>query len=282
MSILPQGSIQVPAASFPVEQGLWLQKPYILTEIDIYWVPRDSFPSGYNVYRGLAPLDATRMTLLNSVPVTIPFYRDVTIETRNITEYWYSVTEVMGDGSEISLGPPVSMQSFFKKVARRHDTISLPRIFQEYVRRKYIILDNDAETVALLIRKTAGTKCACYNDKYEQADPCNPNCQVCYGTPYAGGYEVIRDILFRILPTQQNVRATPWGVAVETAPPAWIADWPLLRNGDIVARADGARYTIGNLSLQIHQGILTEQTMDLAFIDPTHPIYQLDVTNGTD
>jgi len=252
---------------------IWLQKPLVLTEVDVHWIPQNRMALGYNIRRSLVFRSLPEMTLLNAVPVTIPFYRDQTIEMRNLTEYWYAVTEVMGDGTENSLGDPVSMQSFFTHSARRHETISIPRILQEYVRRKLLILDNDAERVMILIRKTAGPKCGCYSETYEQGRVC-PRC---FGIGYEGGYEILRDILLRILPLNQNVKLSSWGLAVQSAPPAWLADWPLLRNGDVVIRADGLRWTIRDLALIITQGILTEQTMQLDLVDPSHPVYTVPV-----
>lgn len=271
-SVQPNQGLMIPYQSdFPLGSLVWLQKPSRLNEIIVHWSPRDKFPSGYNVYRSLSPATIPGMERIATM-VEVPLFRDTTIEVRNLADYWYVVTEVMGDGTETPLSDPVNIISFFWKNDIRRPTISMPRIYLEYVSRKYIILENDGERVDYLIRKIAGQRCSCFNPNYEQSS--QATCLECFGVGYVGGYERIPDVLMRILPHTENRKITPWGISVETNPPGWLADWPVFRNGDVVVRREGSRYTVGNLSVLMHSGILTEQNMDLQLIDFNHPVYR--------
>lgn len=279
MQSTQEGSVISPVAALArPDTPVWVQRPYKLDEIDVYWVPKDKWASGYNIYRSLNPMPFPQMEKRNTSLVTIPFFRDTILaeDMIKLPNYYYVVAEVMGDGSEIPLGKyPVSLQSFFWHNARRHPTISLPRIYEEMIGRKYFMLRNNAEVVTFLIRKIAGVRCECYNEAYESS----PICFRCYGTSYVGGYDPLRDAYLRIEPTQLRYQASAYGVAFKITPTAWLADWPVLRNGDVAVRANGERFTIGQLQILIHQGVLTEQTMELSFIDPSHPIYNYEVGN---
>jgi hypothetical protein len=252
-------------------------RPYRLDQIDIYWVPRDQYPEGYNVYRSTNPAaPITELTKLNASPVEVPFYQDKTVDADRFPFYYYTVTEILGTGDEVPLEVPVSLQSQFWHSARPSDIIDMPRIFGEWVRRKYIILDKTAEVVTLLVRKVSGERCSSYNDKYEQSVPCD----LCFDTGWVGGFDVVRDVPMRILPTAQQYVKTPYGQAFKTQPQAWLAEWPLMRNGDVVVRQDNTRYAVMNLSMQLSQGVITEQGFELAFIEPSNAAYKLEIGHG--
>lgn len=260
--------------TFPVDGKVWVQRPHRLDEIDVYWTPTDSYPSGYNVYRSQNPAGPlNQMTKLNTTLLTIPFYRDQTVDAERLPFYYYVVAEVMGSGDETPLNDPVSLQSFYWHNARREQTITMPRIYAEFIDRKYFMLRNNAEVVDLLLRKVAGERCPSYNPEYEQSIPC----PLCYGTGWIGGYDIVRDVMVRIVPSTQNYLMTPYGLAMKIQPQAWLADWPLLRNGDTIVRADATRYVIENLALTMHQGVITEQSFQLAYVDPSFPVYDVEV-----
>lgn len=271
----PSGSISAQTRQlFPTDGRVWVQRPHRLDEIDVYWTPNDVYAQGYNIYRTMNPASPLNlMDKLNSALVTIPFYRDQTVDALRLPFYYYVVGEVRGSGDETPLGDPVGLQSFFWKSSRSHMTINMPRIYEEFIDRKYYMLDNNGETVDILLRKVSGERCPSWNEDYEQTIPC----PLCFGTGWIGGYEVVRDVRLRILPSAQNYVATPYGMALKTVPQGWLAEWPLLRNGDVVVRADATRFTVSNLALTMHQGVLTEQTFELAFIDPSFPVYGLEV-----
>lgn len=260
--------------TFPVDGVVWVQRPFRLDEIDVYWIPSAHGVVGYNIYRSTNPAaPVTELTKLNTAPVTIPLYRDTTVDPERFPFYYYTVMEIQGTGDEVAIDSPASLQSMYWNSARREDVVSIPRVLNEFIYRKYLLLRNTGEVVDLLIRKVSGQRCPSYNPEYEQSIPC----PLCFDTGWIGGYDRVRDVQLRILPSSQQYLQTPYGRAIKTQPTGWLAEWPLLRNGDVVVRADNTRYTVMNLSLLITQGILTEQDFDLAFIDPSNAVYQLEV-----
>lgn len=157
---------------------------------------------------------------------------------------------------------------------RRRKNISMPRIFREFKRRKYIIFHNNSEDIVILLRKRAGVRCACYSCDYESA---GAGCDTCFGTGFEGGYCILRAVELRFLSVQELLSLQPAGLQFKSNPRGWLVDFPVLSNGDVVVRSNNYRYEIQKLDIITHQGVLTEQNFDLIALDTTSPIYDFTI-----
>jgi hypothetical protein len=255
---------------------VWIEAPLNREELDIYWnvLPwsNNSYPLGWNVYRSVGPRwQGPDVVKLNTTAVTIPMYQDTTVDNRYKQQYYYTVTAIYADGSEYPVASPRTLEAYLG-TQRRKKVISMPRVFEEFKRRAYIILDNGAEVLDILVRKRAGTRCDCYSGEYESVGNA-VNC-TCYGTGFDRGYILLPDIQMRVLDVAEVLKVQPAGLEFSSNPKGWVVDFPVLRNGDIVIRKNGERYEVDRISFRMHQGVLTEQNFDLVSLPEKHPVYQ--------
>lgn len=261
---------------------VWIESPLKKDELVVYWSPRNyqtnRYPIGFNVYRGMHPhivptLDSQEVVKLTSTPVVVPFYKDTTVDTKAAAHWYYLVSQVFTDGSETPLDEPVCLGTQFGGVIRKN--LSPLHIYREFKRRKLIILERTGETVDILVRRRAGTRCDCYNGEYESFS--KSNCPQCYGTGWDRGYEILRDITCRVISSTEVLRMQSSGLEFSANPRGWLVDYPMMRNGDILVRRDGQRYEVNRVDPMIHQGILTEQGFELVNLPETHPVYGYDI-----
>lgn len=271
-----QGGSTTSTISLLTQKRIWVESPLIHDELHIYWRERpfdtNRYPIGFNVYRGLAPnmtISSPQSVKLTASPVVVPYYRDQTVETHTGQQWYYLVTEVFTDGSEVALDSPATLGTAIGGVDRNY--LSPVRIFREYRRRKYILLNEDAEQVDFLIRRRAGTRCDCFSGEYEQSG--NAACSTCYGTGWTRGYELLRSVQCRIHTISEALRLQPQGLIFNSGPRAWLVDFPLLRNGDVLVRRNTERYEVDKIDPAIHQGVLTHQDFQLIVLPNTHPVY---------
>lgn len=258
--------------------AVWVESPLRHDELDVYWHPRqhpdNRYPVGFNVYRLKTPqmrFTSPGAVKLNTTLVTIPLFRDLAAPTRRRDHVYYVVTEEFDDGTELSLSDPVTIGLGFNPPGRRRKNISMPRIYQEFRRRKYLILENTAEMVDLLIRKKSGTRCPCFNCEYEASE--STRCADCFGVGFQGGFELLRDVLCRVMNINEVLSLQPQGIVFKTNPRGWLVDFPLLRNGDVVVRRNGDRVEVNAVDYMYHQGILTHQDFDLIDLPTNSVIY---------
>lgn len=263
-------------------EAVWVENPYSRSEYIVYWHPRqhpaDRYPVGYNVYHMCtARMDFTapHAIKLNAVLVTIPLYRDTTADLTKAEQRYYAVTEVFQDGSEVPLSNPVTINTGFNPPGRRYTMLSPPRIYKEFKRRKHIILQQTGEQVDLLIKKRSGARCSCFNCAYGAVE--DPNCLGCFGSSFEGGYCLLPDVRARIMNLQEVLSLQPAGLVLKTNPRGWLVDFPLLRNGDVMARRNGERLEVNNIDYMYHQGILTHQDYDLINKPATDPVYSFPI-----
>jgi hypothetical protein len=265
---------------------VWVESPLHRNELDIYWLPpsfaANVYPKGFNIYRGHTPVftpTALTWQKLNDVPITVPMFRDSTADVKRREQLYYVVTAVMLDDREMPLDDAVTLLQN-ENMGRRKTIISPPRVYREYRRRKWLILENDAERVDVLIRILSGERCPkCFSGEYE--GQARPDCDVCFGTGYRGGYVPLRDVMCRILSIEEVLRLQPAGLQMRTGPKAWLVDFPIMRNGDIIVRhSTGQRYEVDLVDFVVHQGILTEQNFNLNELPETHPIYDYTLPEG--
>lgn len=268
-------SIREESISRLTMKKVWVEAPYNRKELDVYWLPRkfnrNRYPIGWHVYRCPAPKstgpDVERIT---NIPVTVPLFFDTTVDLRLHQHYYYTVKEVFFDGSEIALDDPVTLYSYMGN-QRKHTIVSMPRIFQEWKRRKTIILDNDAEEVDILIRRRAGERCPCFDGDYES--PSDSTCLTCFGTGWVRGFILLPKVLIRVLSIDEVLRLQPTGLQFKSGPQAWNVDFPIFRNGDVIIRANMERSEVDSLRFNTHQGVLTEQSWDMKVLEVNNPVF---------
>lgn len=255
--------------------------PLAKNTLSVHWTTApftsNNYPVGFNVYRATDP-DATPgsagSTKLNVSPISVTFYRDTTVDLSLRQVYWYTVTEVSSTGAERAIDEPAALQLDIGN-GPASNIASMPRILREIKRHKEVILKRDGELVFLLMRKRAGVLCSCYSCEYENT--ANPSCDDCYGTAFEGGYEILPDVRLRTLTLSEILQRVPQGLQMRSNPRGWLIDYPILTNGDVVARRNGYRYEIDKLDLRTTQGVLTEQDFDMVALETTHPVYQVNI-----
>lgn len=255
--------------------------PLLKNTLVVHWLPAsfstNNYPLGFNVYRSTDP-DATPGSVgsvkLNTTPILVTFYRDSTVDLSLRQVYWYVVMEINSVGGERAIDEPATMQFDIGR-GPGHRVMSMPRILREMKRHKQIILERDGERTVVLMRKRAGTLCACYSCEYE--DTAKPDCDDCFGTAFEGGYEALPDVLVRMLTLSEILGRVPQGVQFQSNPKGWNIDYPIFTNGDVVVRRDGYRYEVNKLDPRRTQGVLTEQDFDMIALETSHPVYKVPV-----
>lgn len=260
---------------------VYVVAPYDRSELDIYWIPATPLLTGtllgFDIYRARSsqPVSSSDWVKLNTSLIVTTSYRNTGVDRSYYNFWWYRVVEVYEDDHHVQftreVDRPVSLDSHLNGYGSDSNCLSVQQIAREWRRRKYIILNRNAELVSILFRRVAGQRCSCFNREYESPDRA-ADCPTCYSTGWAGGYEVLRDVLCRITPVKEQLQLEAPGLVLHTDPQAWLCDFPLVRDGDIVVRRNNWRYEIKDVNLLQTQGILTEQTFTVSKLDLTHPV----------
>lgn len=257
---------------------VWVESPLVVNELDVYWIPQvvtGKTLNGHNVYRHVtarfAPSDPGVVKLNTSGLVTVPMWRDPTLDMSRKQQFYYLVTQHFTDGSEIALDFPVNVNEARSNSGVKFRNISTPRIYQEWRRRKTIIMRHTAEQVQVLVLRTSGSRCECFETKYENS--IYGNCPDCFGTGFDRGYELINDVPCRVLTHTEVLKLQPAGLVLSANPRGWLVDFPILRNGDVMCRRNGLRYEVNSVDYTIHQNILTEQNFELIALPQNHMAY---------
>lgn len=268
---------------------VYVENPFSRNELDVYWAPDAPLVGygsriGFNVYRARSPQPSASPEWVNltPVPVTATVFQDLTVDLSTNAIWWYRVEEVYLTLPSTyfyrDVEVPVNQNSFVNGFGvEPYPDITVPQVTREWRRRKYIMLNRNAELSALLVRKVAGTRCVCFDREYESTQKAT-DCPSCYGTGWEGGYEVLRDVLIRIVPINESLKLQPDGLILDSNPKFWLVDFPLIRDTDILVRRNGLRYQTQDMEYLTTQGILTEQTGSLIKLESTHVVYGFSIT----
>jgi len=260
---------------------VWVDSPLRVNALSVYWVAQavgGKTLDGHNVYRHITPQFGPGdlgVVKLNTTLIQVPLFKDVSLDMSRKQQFYYLVTQHFTDNAEIPLAKPVSLGSPESNAGVKRKNISSPRIYEEWRRRKRIIIHQTGEMVAVLVQRTSGPRCECFDPKYEHTT--YGNCPLCYGTGFERGYELIPDVLVRVLNSREILKLQPAGLQLSSNPKGWIIDFPLLRNGDAIVRRDGLRYEVDSTDFTVHSGILTEENFELVALPQNHPIYSFPV-----
>lgn len=264
---------------------VYVENPFSKNELDIYWTPATALTGhgallGFNIYRARTPQPdgSSNWTKLNVSPVVVNLFADTTVDMTYQNIWWYRVEEQYFDGTLRDVDQPVNLNSFLNDAGDEpYPDMSVPQIAREKRRRKYIILRRNAELVTLLVRKVAGLRCACFDREYESPQKI-ATCPQCYGTGWDGGFEVLNNVFMRILSIREMLELQPDGLMLNSDPAAWLVDYPLLRDTDIVVRRNNIRYEVMGADYLTDQGILTEQNFKLRRLESNHVAYTFPLT----
>jgi hypothetical protein len=247
-------------------QGVLVTNPLTDKDLVVIWQVSPTPILGYNVYRSLSRQGPS--VKLNTSLVLITFYDDNTAFQQSRTDYWYSITAVDETGESAPSDPvqqnPEANNNSQVNLPQAGDAIEMNQIaiLAEGVRRNEILLRRGGETVNVFIRRTAGVRCANFDPVRIQCKL--PNCPLCYGVGYQGGYDKYANVLMKIEPFQQQIRLTEFGTQVISGAPSWVTTFPIVKPGDIVGRTiNNRRYEIQNLDTKISRAIITRQAFML-------------------
>lgn len=248
---------------------------YATSQLLVYWDPTDLGPFlGFNVYRTQSPVTYEGVSPLNGSPLKVLYFLDKQVPV-TAAHFYYTVTGIHMDGTEIQLDEPVTLLDGSSS-GRRITTISPYRIFREFVRRKSLIQQNTGDSVLLLVRLQAGQRCpSCFNGEYEQSS--RKDCIDCYGTSWKGGYELVSDVSVSFRSNQETLRLLAQGLTLDAMPDFWLPPYPLIRNGDVLVKKSGLRYQIDNVDYNYCQGVLTEMSGKYIQLPLTDPVYGFDL-----
>jgi len=247
-------------------QGVTVTNPMTGTSLLVSWAASLSPVIGYSVYRGLSQAGPFELLQAN---IAVTFFMDLTADQRQRTDYWYAVTATDGTGE--SLMSVAANQIPFARISSAEEMTRLGEqaemnhrlILAEVVRRNEYLLRRGGEVVDIYIRKTAGVKCSnCFDPIRNQ--PKFPECPVCYGTTYEGGYDSFPSVLAKIEPYRDYRELADAGYKWRVIPRSWITTYPLIRPGDIlVRRLSNRRYELQNIDVKLSRGIITRQEFDI-------------------
>jgi hypothetical protein len=225
---------------------------------------------GYNVYRGLTVnfADASRV---NVAPLTITQFQDVLPQGQVIRQqYYYFVTAFNADGESLP-SDPAAYDPFTSFSAPTWNQQAY--ILKEFIRRKFIIMGRTGEQVKYFIRKVAGSRCSCWDPIRNSVT--DPNCTLCFGTTYQGGYVRI-DTTMRVLGSQEQRSRKELGIEITNQPAGWTIVYPIMAPQDILVRKNNLRYRITTVTPTINSGVLTEQGFTMKELEPRTIEFLLD------
>lgn len=219
----------------------------------------------YNVYRSTS-INGLYIKI-NKVLIDSNRYEDTSIGINPNTLYWYKVSTVAtffdGTTSESKLSEPVTYKV-------RNDN----KWFNKMNERNMWILKNDSVLMDLYIRKTEGERCPkCWDDIRGQS--ANPNCDICFGTTFIGGYEPVFQIYVRQKPASQQLDLSSQGYIVNSNPGAWTISSIQLRNRDILINPEGRMFSIITSQINHAAGYMFHQELQMKEIDPTDVRYNI-------
>lgn len=220
---------------------------------------------GYNVYRGTS--NNGLFVKINDILINSNRYEDKTIKTNPNTFYWYKVSTVTifldGTTSESRLSMPVVYQV-------RNEN----KWFTKMNERNMWILKNDGVLMDLYIRKTDGEKCSrCWDDVRGQS--ANPNCPICFGTTFVGGYEPVFQIYVRQKPASQQLDLSSQGYIINSNPGAWTISSVQIRNRDLLINPEGRMFSVTTSQINHAAGYMFHQELQMKEIDPTDIRYNI-------
>lgn len=199
--------------------------------------------------------------LLNSVSIAIEGVRT-----------FYTVVPVLHGNVEVHApgAPGTEIQDTFQ-VDR------MTYIHAEMIRRQKWLLEQRAEPVWLMVRRTKGETCFCTQASGEP----RTGCDACYQTGIVGGYYGPIDFLFVDPDSAATIETEEGGKKVTRESQAFTVPAPLIQSGDMIVRRNGERWIIGPVTYKTERGVLLQQDYSAAVMMHNDVRYKIPLTNQT-
>ena len=182
---------------------------------------------------------------------------------------FYKVVAVRqnGEESDLSLSEP----------ATHLQGESLDWVWRQGKRLNGWILEQAGDRVKLLIRKWAGVKCDCWNEKYKRA---KGDCTICFGTSWVGGYEGPFDIKIQPPEAEKDIQETEYGLRISYVYGTFAMYPPLISKWDVIVKKTGERYLVGPVNYQGQRDVIFQQHFDIGHLNSKHVIYKFPIYGG--
>ena len=219
----------------------------------------------YNVYKGLTQNGI--FYKINGKPLNSNRFEDYDLSRNPNVQNWYKVSTVYENEGELVEGA-LSQPRCFQ--VRNTD-----RWFMKMNERNLWILKNTGMLFDLYTRKYDGERCPrCFDEIRGRAG--TPDCAICYGTGYVGGYDPAYQLYVRLKPFQTSMDVTPNQMMIQNAPTgAWTISDTKIMNRDILISPTGTMYQVINSMINQAGGYLFHQELNLKPFDPNDPIYMM-------
>ncbi|MNJ90209.1 hypothetical protein D3C87_78030 [compost metagenome] len=217
----------------------------------------------YNVYRSTSI--GGIFYKLNKEPLSLPKFEDITVGRNPNTQYFYKVSSI----------------STFENLQNIEGELSSPVIYRISTTNKWFnkinernmwILKNTGVLMDLYVRKTDGPRCICMDNARRQGDP---DCKLCFGTTFEGGYEPMIQLYVRQKPSTQQLELTPQGYVPNSIPGAWTISDIQIKNRDFLINPEGKIFSITSSNVSHAAGFLFHQELTMKELDPLDRLYDV-------
>ncbi len=159
-----------------------------------------------------------------------------------------------------------------------YDIEKIDYIWAEAIRRNRWILEQGGERVKVFIRKWSGIRCpVCWSEEYQQG---REDCQNCYGTGYAGGYEGPISIIIAPPESEKTVQLMDVGLHLTYDFNTWTSPYPLLNDRDFLVRQNNYRLSIAHVNPQGSRGAIYQQHFMVSPLDTKDIRYRVPINGG--
>ena len=238
-----------------MDRTVWLQQTVVLHQTG----DRRERPT--TLVNDATVIQVEYLHLLNSVSIAIEGVRT-----------FYSVVPVTHGGVEVHApgAPGTEIQDTFQ--VDRMDYMQA-----EMIRRQKWLLEQRAEPVYLMVRRTKGEPCFCAKASGEP----RTGCDACYQTGIVGGYYGPIDFLFVDPDSAATIETEEGGKKVTRESQAFTVPAPMIQSGDLLVRRNGERWVIGPVTYKTHRGVLLQQDYSASVLMHNDVRYKIPLTQQT-
>lgn len=233
--------------------------------IQLTWdnVEYKGFDIYYNVYK--STISNGVYVKQNSTPLHLNKFIDKNVIQNMNTTYWYKVSTLYKLENEF-IESDLS-NGFIYKVDNTN------KWFHKMNERNMWILKMDGELFDLYKRKLEGERCSCWDS--ERGSASNPNCDICYGTGFVGGYDPVYQLYIRQKPANNNLSREGRGLTIKNSTGAWTICDIQIRDRDLLINPQGIMFRVTMANTDHAAGYLFHQELAMEEVETNDPIYKL-------
>lgn len=226
-------------------------------------VEYNGFDIYYNIYK--STISNGVFIKLNKEPVKGNRFVDYSVRQNMNVTYWYKISTCYIYNNEV-IESDLS-NAFIYKVDNTN------KWFHKMNERDMWILKMDGELFDLYKRKLEGEHCSCWDD--ERGSASNPNCDICYGTGFVGGYDPVYQLYIRQKPANNNLSREGRGLTVKNSTGAWTICDIQIRDRDLLINPQGIMFRVTTANVNHAAGYLFHQELAMEEVETNDPIYKL-------